>query len=291
MKNIPKGQFIRIRRICSEKEDFQRNCKMMSTFFVKRGYQPQELNHAIDEVSRIDRSELLNDKPREKKDPQVIFVCDWHPNLSMVPSILKKNFHLLENDTKTSKIFTSQPLVAFRRPRSIKNILVKNDILPKEEKPVSTQPCGNCILCKNIWTTEIIRNKNIEIEIKDGGNCQTRGVIYAARCKKCDELCIGQTHKSTNLRFSGHRYDIKRRPEKENTELATHFSRCDHDFEKDMEVLILQSGLNKSKEEREFHEDRWICRLQTLKPSGINEKLNGYAKEMYQCFTKLHSSK
>ena len=118
-----------------------------------------------------------------------------------------------------------------------------------------------------------------------------QGVIYAARCKKCDELCIGQTHKSTNLRFSGHRYDIKRRPEKENTELATHFSRCDHDFEKDMEVLILQSGLNKSKEEREFHEDRWICRLQTLKPSGINEKLNGYAKEMYQCFTKLHSSK
>jgi hypothetical protein len=261
----------------------------MCTYFVKRGYELQELHHAIKEVSQMDRSELLDDKRKDKKDPQVIFVCDWHPILSTVPSILKKHFHLLENDTKTSKVFTSKPMVAFRRPRSIKNIVVKNDILPKEnDKPATTTPCGKCSLCKNIWTTEIIRNnkKNIEVTIKDGGDCQTKGVIYAARCKKCDIICVGQTGKSTNKRFGGHRYDVKKRPD--NTELATHFS-CQHDFDKDMEVLILQSGLNKSQEEREFHEDRWICRLQTLQPSGINEEIHQYAKEMYQCFSKLHS--
>ena len=37
-KNIPKGQFIRIRRICSEKEDFFSNCEILSSFFIKRGY-------------------------------------------------------------------------------------------------------------------------------------------------------------------------------------------------------------------------------------------------------------
>ncbi len=80
--------------------------------------------------------------------------------------------------------------------------------------------------------------------------------------------------------MSKHRYDIRKRPE--NNELAEHFHR-NHDPERDMEIFILQTGLT-TEAEREFHEDRWICRLQTLQPLGINKETHAYASDMYHCY-------
>ena len=50
-----------------------------------------------------------------------------------------------------------------------------------------------------------------------------------------------------------------------------------------MEVLILESGIY-TEEEREMREDRWICRLQTLQPTGINKSMKQYAKDMYTSY-------
>ena len=76
--------------------------------------------------------------------------------------------------------------------------------------------------------------------------------------------------------------DIKRsRPD--NNELAGHFHQDGHDLD-DLEVMILQTGLSKSRAQREYFEDKWICKLQTKVGTGINEQLHHYAKQMYQCF-------
>ena len=240
----------------------------------------------VQEVSKIQRDTLLQDKITPRKDPQMILVCDWHPNLSIIPSILKKHYHLLRNDTKTSKIFTSPPTVAYRRPRCIKNLIVKNK--SRSKNITSTTKCGKCKLCPNIKTSETVTNqqRNITIKINDGGNCRTRNVVYAAICKKCDLIYIGQTGEELRERFSNHRYDTKRRPD--NNELAGHFHSEDHSFEKDLEVLILESGLTKSQAQREHCEDRWIARLQTLQETGINLDINQYAKDMYESFGKIN---
>ena len=37
IKNLPKGQFIRYRRICSTVPEFLRQSKLLKAFFVKRG--------------------------------------------------------------------------------------------------------------------------------------------------------------------------------------------------------------------------------------------------------------
>ena len=103
----------------------------------------------------------------------MIFVCEWHPVLAAVPSILKKHFPILQNDTRTSGIFPSNPMVAYRRPKCIKNFVVDNrSALRKSHK--TTEKCGHCKLCPQIRTTETITNpkKNITIEIKDEGHLQ-----------------------------------------------------------------------------------------------------------------------
>ena len=50
-----------------------------------------------------------------------------------------------------------------------------------------------------------------------------------------------------------------------------------------IEVCILESGIS-SLEERELREEKWICRLQTLHPTGINKDIKHYAKHMYTSF-------
>ena len=289
--NIPKGQFIRIRRICSDKQDYHSNCDRLCSFFVKRGYDIKFLRRVVQDVSKIDRALLLQDKKKEdaKKDPQMIFVCEWHPILAAVPSILKKHFPILQNDTRTSGIFPSNPMVAYRRPKCIKNFVVNNKSASRKSHR-TTEKCGHCKLCPQIRTTETITNpqKNITIEIKDGGTCRSKNVIYAAICKKCDLIYIGQTGDPLNERFSKHRYDAKKRPN--NNELAEHFHQHDHSFDKDLEVLILQSGLSKSRAQREHFEDRWICRLQTRQKTGINQDIKQYARDMYMPFSKISAT-
>ena len=290
--NIPKGQFIRVRRICSKHTDFLRNCAILSTFFEKRGYNSKELKKTIQEISKIPRTSLLDETQKSKTDQQSIFVCDWHPNVSRLPAVLKKHFHLLQNDRYAKDIFTSTPIVAYRRPRSLKNILVKSDLTiemsPRKQENV-TKACNRskCKLCKSIASTGTITNskKGIRITAENGGTCQSTNLIYAAICTRHDIVCIGQTGATLSSRFNRHRHDIKNRPD--NSEIAEHFHE-NHDVD-DLRVMILQTGLSKSEEQREFYEDRWICRLQSLKEhnsSGINKNKKFYAKEMYELFNK-----
>ena len=157
------------------------------------------------------RDELLIDTQRRKKDAQTIFVCDWHPSLSQIPTILKQHYRILESDERMSNIFPEKPLVAYRRPRTTRQHLVRNDILKPEKKPSSTTACGSCKLCKNISERTTLRNskKQIQVELKDGGTCRTKYVIYAAICTKCDLIYVGHTGIELKDRFSRHRHDIK----------------------------------------------------------------------------------
>ena len=172
-------------------------------------------------------------------------------------------------------------MVAFRRTKTIRNYVVKNDLF-KEKKPVGAEKCGKCKFCRILSTkTEISnQNKKIAIKLACSGTCTSKGVIYAARCKIHGCIYVGQTGEELRTRFSKHRYDIKSRPK--NSELAEHFHR--NHSEEDMEVYILQTDIM-DEGKREFLEDKWICRLQTQ--GALNTDLNQYAKDMYHIHSKV----
>ena len=88
-------------------------------------------------------------------------------------------------------------------------------------------------------------------------------------------------------RWSKHKYDIKSRPEQ--NELSKHCKR-NHDPEKDLEVTIVDDGIEKL-EERERMEDKIMCRLQThqCNKGGMNLDTHAYAKEMYNLWAQVNS--
>ena len=115
IKNIPKGQLIRIRRICSEDADYDLHANQMKKFFMSRGYAEKHLQQrSIKMVRKMERADLLNSNKKEesKQDPNSILVCTWHPKLRKLPSILNQNYHIIENDAKLSNIFQYKNTVA-----------------------------------------------------------------------------------------------------------------------------------------------------------------------------------
>ena len=81
-----------------------------------------------------------------------------------------------------------------------------------------------------------------------------------------------------DMRFCGHKYDIKRRPD--NCDLAKHCRSSKHDLEKDLGITIIEHGIQHQDRQRGA-EDKYICKLQTFQGSGIDKSMRSYGREIY----------
>ena len=82
INNIPKSQFLRLRRICSESSDFMEQCNKYMGYFVNRGYDKRKLIRSAKEVSQKSREEILGGPVKTRENDGVVFVCDWHPTFA-----------------------------------------------------------------------------------------------------------------------------------------------------------------------------------------------------------------
>ena len=65
-------------------------------------------------------------------------------------------------------------------------------------------------------------------------------------------------------------------------QLAKHFH--GHNINDNLNVTILQNNI-KIADTRRYHEQhKWICKLKTFSPHGLNTEIGGYAKEMYNFY-------
>ena len=115
-RGIPYSQFLRLRRLCSEDDDFLQKCQEMSTFLESRGY-------ARERVSSVTRQEALANRVRENEG-RIPLVLTYHPLTSRVKHILLNNFNILMTDPVTATIFPAPPVIAHRRDLSLRDVLV-----------------------------------------------------------------------------------------------------------------------------------------------------------------------
>ena len=182
-------------------------------------------------------------------------VTTWDPALKHLSKILQEKYHQhIEKDIYLKKVFPRKPIISFRKMKSIRNYIVRADLdeANDQKKSKITTPCYSCRkTCHLISSDETLKNMQNGIEIKklDGGNCRTANIAYAARCKIHGDIYIGNTGEELRERFSKHRYDTKNRPD--NNELTAHIHKHQHEFDKNIEVLILKGNLYQ-KHEREL---------------------------------------
>ena len=117
--------------------------------------------------------------------------------------------------------------------------------------------------------------------MKNGGSCNTENVIYGLRCRICNKWYVGESSLQLSLRgrLNGHRAATVRLKEGKmlNSQMngtgpvTENFVQEGHEFDRDMELYLLESGDWKSAVERRKRESYYICKFSTLEPGGLNK--------------------
>ena len=136
--SIPYGQFLRIRRICTKLEDFDKHVIEFGKHFIRRDYPMHLIEEAAIKARRPNRDNLLqNSKKETNKDQKNILVTTYHPNDNTLPNLVHENWDLLGRNTNTLFLHKDRPMVAYRRPPNLKDLLVKADVSTRAKKPPS----------------------------------------------------------------------------------------------------------------------------------------------------------
>ena len=138
-KGIPYGQALRMRRICSKDEFFEKRLADLKQWLVSRGYRAEMVDTQIDMARLRDRDALLSEvQPRLNNSDQIFLVMTYHPALNRtIYDILKSNQNILQSNAEHKKIFGSLPKVSFRRAKTIKDVLVRSKLVEGEIEPKS----------------------------------------------------------------------------------------------------------------------------------------------------------
>ena len=287
-ENIPYGQALRVKKICSNKDDLDRSLVTLRNNFINRGYPQDKVDKDIEKARSIERQELLQ-KTNKKREGKLCFCATYNKNLPNVRGIINDNWHLLHVNKEISTTFKSTPILAFRRNKNLKQIIGQHHlsqnkkITSSKRKLGGSRPClsqvGN-ICCKQLVSTNTFQSHDNKASytIRNHMTCNSKNVIYLAECILCPNTqYVGKTETTWRKRLYGHRSDSKKA---DAIDFDLHFQLPNHDFTEHARFTLIEqmnTALPKGQtntQRLENREDFWMLRLKTIKPKGLNVGLN-----------------
>ena len=226
---IPYSQALRLRRICSNDKDFHFRLHQLEGYLRMKKFPPKIIRDAFHKVREISRKDALNYKKREANN-RVTFPIHYHPNVkTLVPTLHEKYDKILLQDPVNKKIFPDPPMVAFRRPQNLRDLLTRASVsLPEEVEP-GLRNCGKnkCSLHNRNNPSKSIESfveKSENFEVKNSFNCLDHNVVYLISCKKrnCTAQYVGETGRTFKERADEHLSAI--RDAKKNCAISYHFN-------------------------------------------------------------------
>ena len=96
----------------------------------EREYTEKEVEEITHLEEKRDRTTLLQDQKfkKNKTKNRVNFITKYHKGLTNLNRILKKNWHLIKKSDDNKKIFSENPMIAFRRNKNIKELLIRSKL-------------------------------------------------------------------------------------------------------------------------------------------------------------------
>ncbi|XP_074818091.1 uncharacterized protein LOC141992658 [Natator depressus] len=259
IRSIVYSQALRYNRICSNPSDRDKHLQDLYQAFLQLQYPPAEVKKQTDSARRVPRSHLLQDRPKKENNRKPLAIT-FSPQLKPLQRIIKDLQPILKDDPSLSQILGDRPVLAYRQPPNLKQILTSNHT-PHNR----TYPCNKarCQLCPHIYSGDTIIGPNhISHTIRGSFTCTSTNVIYAIMCQQCPSaMYIGQTGQSLHKRINRHKSDVKNynihKP------VGEHFDFSGHSIT-DLKVAILQQKDFKNRLQRETAELELICKLDTI---------------------------
>ena len=111
---------IRLRRLCSDDNDFFNKCIGMRSFFIGLQYSTVIVDRAITALAPRSRA-------ASGSNP---FVMNFYPVNNSIKPIVNRNFNLLGSDSGTSNVFGQRPLFSLKRDCNLSIFWLKEHRLP-----------------------------------------------------------------------------------------------------------------------------------------------------------------
>nr|XP_033815550.1 uncharacterized protein LOC117367239 [Geotrypetes seraphini] len=268
---IPVGQFLRLRRICSNDEDFNKQAMELYDKFKDRGYPGKVIRRAWKRAKNCHRPWLMLPSNRQQKEPDTVCVMPFTGSSNAIKHIILKYWPILQSHPSLSQ----RPKFAFSRgPNLGEKLKYKHsDTSIVQRSP--HQPCGKCIVCNHVINAAhliIPFSRGRKFYLNTDTSCDSKGVIYYIRCP-CHKVYIGQTTRKIKTRIIEHMSSI--RTKRITAPLVSHWLSEAHSLS-DLQYTVLihvkhfQGDLSRLLIQKE---QRFIYNWRTLYPDGLNSEI------------------
>ena len=270
-KNIPYSLFLRLRRLCSNTDTFQKRCEEWRDYFLKRGYRNKLIEEAVQKASAIPRSETLEYRPKTKnsRPPCVI---SYHPANPPLRTWFNESQDLLHTSARMRSAMPQPPVLGERNCPSIRTLLMPSVLPTPVDIDSGCCKCENgCIVCREHLVQGLSfssSNTREQFRIRQKLSCDSTNLVYLLHCDACQQppQYVGQTSTTLRRRITSHRSSITT---KANNLVSKHFNQPGHSV-RNLKCIAVERVYTETIEARRRRENFWIDKLKTLKPMGLN---------------------
>ena len=270
---------------------------------IRLSYPKNLILTALDRATTLNRDEILNkdllkkslednilttptgnsDTSHKNKNTKTFYCITTHNPLNPpIRDIVSKNWQILGKSSGTRHLIDNSIIFGLRRNKNLSDHLVRASTRTTTEhiKHIEKLPCkrpSNCRYCPKLNKSGQIKSHTYHrsFSCKSNISCQSENLIYLITCLSCGVQYVGQTRNRILTRFQGHLHDIKT---KNDTTVARHFNKCTSPQTgqlSDFSISVLsfihqQSHTLSSQLTRDAEEKRWMHRLGTILPQGLN---------------------
>ena len=266
--NIPFSLALRIIRICSEPESRDQRLSELKQLLLDRGYKAKIVDAAISKAKQIPRNEALKKVVKNKTSDRPVFVATFDRRWPSFSNIVNKHWRALTTNPHMATIFPKPPLIAYKRPQTIKDKLIRARVPSPPSRPKRVlngmikcnKPCSICPFIKVQKAVKSTSNSKV-VDLHKHHTCEDKNICYILECKKCRMQYIGETDRTLKDGYLEHRGYIRR----EKLEKST-----GHDIS-DMSISVLERIYSTDPLYRKIRESYYIEQFESL-TKGINRK-------------------
>ncbi len=285
---IPFSQFLRVRRICTEWEEFLKHSLRLFMHFSLRGYPNDILMPALQKVSAMSQEEVNDSNTPSataQSKKQLYCITTYNPQNPPIKAIIEKYWPILGRSNATRALLDCEIIYGFRRPKNLRDELVQAKLTPpkplsvirgKVDRSTLCNRPNTCVHCPrlNRSGTIVSHSNGRKYRTKLNISCQTENVIYCLTCNvpNCGVQYVGQTKNRIMDRFRNHLSDIRT---SKDTTMARHMA--SHGITTNPPICIsILEFINASPDSeiaqnlRNKWEKMWMARLNTYIPQGLN---------------------
>lgn len=166
INGIPTGQFLRLRRNCSQELDYRTEVTQLYKCFRERKYSHRTLGRSKPKASKRSQIDLLQlktnkDDPQNKQTDQVRIFTPYGLQWEAVRNVLTKHWHLQTRSPVLFDIVGPRLLMVAKRARNLADELINSECIKTTPWSWLTDlpalkgmyPCGKCSICSLVERT------------------------------------------------------------------------------------------------------------------------------------------